>query len=229
MKTNPASGFRNLPIELFSGPNGRVVFDAKRVAFIEVEEPLFSVLGLLRDEDLDPREFAKRLNRHPEPAVRKAYRQFRKLQKDGYLVPGPFRRAPKYDRSTIETMLTRKLGGFTVMVTTHLLDEADPCDRVALLVPNVPEFSIAYFGILYAGASVVPINVLAAAPEVTYPASAPVTRAITAPAAACSSAMSTHRCVAWRIASATSGRMMPPLRRVAVPTALMMGVTLSLA
>ena len=41
-------------------------------------------------------------------------------------------------------------------------------DRVALLVPNVPEFSIAYFGILYAGASVVPINVLAAAPEVTY-------------------------------------------------------------
>ncbi|MBJ19002.1 MAG: long-chain-fatty-acid--CoA ligase [Deltaproteobacteria bacterium] len=43
-----------------------------------------------------------------------------------------------------------------------------PGDRVALLVPNVPEFTIAYFGILYAGATVVPINVLAAAPEVTY-------------------------------------------------------------
>ena len=43
-----------------------------------------------------------------------------------------------------------------------------PGDKVALLVPNVPEFSIAYFGILYAGATVVPINVLAAAPEVTY-------------------------------------------------------------
>ena len=41
-------------------------------------------------------------------------------------------------------------------------------DRVALLVPNVPEFTIAYFGILYAGAVVVPVNVLAAAPEVTY-------------------------------------------------------------
>ena len=39
---------------------------------------------------------------------------------------------------------------------------------MALLVPNVPEFSIAYFGILYAGAVVVPINVLAAAPEVAY-------------------------------------------------------------
>jgi long-chain acyl-CoA synthetase len=41
-------------------------------------------------------------------------------------------------------------------------------EKVALLVPNVPEFTIAYFGILYAGAAVVPINVLAAAPEVTY-------------------------------------------------------------
>ena len=41
-------------------------------------------------------------------------------------------------------------------------------DRVALLIPNVPEFTIAYFGILYAGGTVVPINVLAAAPEVRY-------------------------------------------------------------
>ena len=44
----------------------------------------------------------------------------------------------------------------------------EPGDKVALLVPNVPEFTIAYFGILYAGAAVVPINVLAAAPEVAY-------------------------------------------------------------
>ncbi len=43
-----------------------------------------------------------------------------------------------------------------------------PGDKVALLVPNVPEFTIAYFGILYAGATIVPINVLAAAPEVSY-------------------------------------------------------------
>ncbi|HVP31553.1 MAG TPA: long-chain fatty acid--CoA ligase [Myxococcota bacterium] len=41
-------------------------------------------------------------------------------------------------------------------------------DRVALLVHNVPEFTVAYFGILYAGGVVVPVNVLAAAPEVTY-------------------------------------------------------------
>jgi len=43
-----------------------------------------------------------------------------------------------------------------------------PGDRVALLIPNVPEFTIAYFGILYAGAAIVPINVLAAAPRWAY-------------------------------------------------------------
>ncbi|MCG8592363.1 MAG: long-chain fatty acid--CoA ligase [Proteobacteria bacterium] len=43
-----------------------------------------------------------------------------------------------------------------------------PGDSVAILVPNVPQFTIAYFGILYAGATVIPINVLAAAPEVDY-------------------------------------------------------------
>jgi len=54
-------------------------------------------------------------------------------------------------------------------VATSLRERGvQPGDKVALLIPNVPEFTIAYFGILYAGATVVPINVLAAAPEVTY-------------------------------------------------------------
>jgi long-chain acyl-CoA synthetase len=43
-----------------------------------------------------------------------------------------------------------------------------PGDKVALLIPNVPEFTVAYFGILYAGCTVVPLNVLLSAPEVTY-------------------------------------------------------------
>jgi long-chain acyl-CoA synthetase len=43
-----------------------------------------------------------------------------------------------------------------------------PGDKVALMVPNLPEFSIAYFGILYAGATVVPLNVLLSAREVSY-------------------------------------------------------------
>ena len=54
-------------------------------------------------------------------------------------------------------------------VATGLRDRGvAPGDRVAVLIPNVPEFTVAYFGILYAGAVVVPINVLAAAPEVAY-------------------------------------------------------------
>ena len=43
-----------------------------------------------------------------------------------------------------------------------------PGEAVALLIPNVPEFSIAYFGILYAGCTVVPLNVLLSPPEVDY-------------------------------------------------------------
>src|SRR5262245_59354969 len=44
----------------------------------------------------------------------------------------------------------------------------EPGESVAVLVPNVPEFTIAYFGILYAGCKVVPLNVLLSAPEVEY-------------------------------------------------------------
>ena len=44
----------------------------------------------------------------------------------------------------------------------------EPGDRVALLCPNVPDFTLAYFGILYAGCTVVPLNVLLSAPEVAY-------------------------------------------------------------
>jgi long-chain acyl-CoA synthetase len=43
-----------------------------------------------------------------------------------------------------------------------------PGDAVALMIPNVPEFTIAYFGSLYAGCTVVPLNVLLSAPEVEY-------------------------------------------------------------
>jgi long-chain acyl-CoA synthetase len=41
-------------------------------------------------------------------------------------------------------------------------------DRVALMLPNVPEFAIAYYGALRAGAVIVPMNVLLKAREVEY-------------------------------------------------------------
>src|SRR5258705_13068125 len=43
-----------------------------------------------------------------------------------------------------------------------------PGASVAILIPNLPEFSQTYYGILYAGCTVVPLNVLLSAPEVQY-------------------------------------------------------------
>ena len=54
-------------------------------------------------------------------------------------------------------------------VATSLRERGlEPGDRVGIMIPNVPEFTIAYFGILYAGCTVVPLNVLLSAPEVAY-------------------------------------------------------------
>ncbi len=44
----------------------------------------------------------------------------------------------------------------------------EPGDRVALMLPNVPHFVVAYYGILRAGAVVVPMNVLNKRREVEY-------------------------------------------------------------
>ena len=43
-----------------------------------------------------------------------------------------------------------------------------PGDPVALQLPNIPQFLLSYFGILKAGAIVVPLNVLLRAPEVAF-------------------------------------------------------------
>jgi long-chain acyl-CoA synthetase len=44
----------------------------------------------------------------------------------------------------------------------------EPGDRVALMAPNGPFFSISYFGILYAGATVVALNTLQSTAEVAF-------------------------------------------------------------
>ena len=43
-----------------------------------------------------------------------------------------------------------------------------PGKHVALLLPNVPHFTIAYYGVHYAGGAVVPLNVLLTADEIAY-------------------------------------------------------------
>jgi long-chain acyl-CoA synthetase len=44
----------------------------------------------------------------------------------------------------------------------------DPGDRVAVMLPNVPEFAVVYYGVLRAGAVVVPMNPLLKEREVGY-------------------------------------------------------------
>jgi acyl-CoA synthetase (AMP-forming)/AMP-acid ligase II len=43
-----------------------------------------------------------------------------------------------------------------------------PGDRVGVVLPNVPEFAVIYFGVLRAGGVVVPMNPLLQAREVEY-------------------------------------------------------------
>ena len=44
----------------------------------------------------------------------------------------------------------------------------EPGARVAIMLPNVPQFTIAYFGAHYAACPVVPLNVLLTGDEVAY-------------------------------------------------------------
>jgi len=43
-----------------------------------------------------------------------------------------------------------------------------PGEKVGIMLPNVPQFVISYFGVLKAGGVVVPMNVLLKAPEVNF-------------------------------------------------------------
>jgi long-chain acyl-CoA synthetase len=69
------------------------------------------------------------------------------------------------ERALSYAELDRAARGFATSLRARGLA---PGDKVALMVPNVPEFTVAYFGTLYAGCTVVPLNVLLSAPEVTY-------------------------------------------------------------
>lgn len=59
--------------------------------------------------------------------------------------------------------------GAANQVANLLVDRGiSPGDRVALTCPNLPYFSIVYYGILKAGATVVPLNVLLKSREIAY-------------------------------------------------------------
>ena len=62
-----------------------------------------------------------------------------------------------------------EVDAFANMVANLLVSRGiGPGDKVALTCPNLPYFTVVYYGILKAGAAVVPLNVLLKAREVAY-------------------------------------------------------------
>src|SRR4051812_5050724 len=62
-----------------------------------------------------------------------------------------------------------EVNSFSNMVANLLVARGiQPGDKVALTCPNLPYFTVVYFGILKAGATVVPLNVLLKGREVGY-------------------------------------------------------------
>lgn len=62
-----------------------------------------------------------------------------------------------------------EVNSFATMVANLLVSRGiRPGDKVALSCPNLPYFTVVYFGILKAGATVVPLNVLLRGREVAY-------------------------------------------------------------
>jgi fatty-acyl-CoA synthase len=82
--------------------------------------------------------------------------------------------ATKYpDRTAVvlgDTRLTyAQVDSFANMVANLLVSRGiEPGDKVALSCPNLPYFTIVYYGILKAGGTVVPLNVLLKGREVAY-------------------------------------------------------------
>src|SRR5205814_7522197 len=63
----------------------------------------------------------------------------------------------------------RMLDGASAHIAGLLRERGvEPGDRVGLMLPNVPEFAVVYYGVLRAGAVVVPMNVLLKQREVAF-------------------------------------------------------------
>src|SRR3954469_11033922 len=54
----------------------------------------------------------------------------------------------------------------------------EPGDRIGVMVPNVPQFAVAYYGVLRCGAIVVPMNILLKGRETTFYLSDPEAKAV---------------------------------------------------
>src|SRR5436305_4172503 len=72
-----------------------------------------------------------------------------------------------------------RLDDWSARVAALLKDRGvAPGDRVGIMLPNVPQFAVAYYGVLRAGGVVVPMNPLLKAREVNFYLSDPEAKAL---------------------------------------------------
>jgi long-chain acyl-CoA synthetase len=77
------------------------------------------------------------------------------------------------------TLTYAGLDDLTSRLATFLAERGiEPGDRVGIMLPNVPEFAVAYYAVLRAGAVVVPMNVLLKEREVAFYLSDPQAKLI---------------------------------------------------
>jgi uncharacterized protein len=112
------SGFNFLPVELFKTKDSYYVFDARNVTFFKVDRVAFEVFATLRERNASPDELVSLLNHYSESEVRQASEGLFEAQKKGFLSHYDFRRAQKYENHQYEEILSERMGGFTVFITT---------------------------------------------------------------------------------------------------------------
>ncbi len=113
------SGFRNLPVELYRTDNSCYVFDAGKVAFLEVDALVFDMLNVLREQSLGPDVLAMIFPHYTAEEVRDAWQEIEALRKHGYFSKSDFCRNPQYTRADFVETLSHRLSGFTVYITTE--------------------------------------------------------------------------------------------------------------
>lgn len=111
-------GYKYLPIELFETDAGHYVFDAKNVCFLKTNRVGAAMLTILRERHATLKELIALLSDFAPDEVRANYADLQTMQADGLLIPYTFRRVPKYDNSLYEPILSERMGGFTIFITT---------------------------------------------------------------------------------------------------------------
>lgn len=111
--------YGHLPVELLSTGSRFYAFDAGRVEFLEVDETLFDVLAELRSQPRTVDELVLSLPQHDASSVADAYAMIGDPQEAGLLKPYSFQRAKRHQNDDYRAMLSRRMRGMTIFITTQ--------------------------------------------------------------------------------------------------------------